>query len=366
MSKIDQRNKEPTPALSVEMFRDLVEQSIDITAVIDSTGQIRYISPSVQTILGYCPIASCSMVLLDWIHPGDRPQLRALLPSSWAEPQSFSSRFRHQLGHWVPCSLVVQELTRCISQNGDESQDKRCFHLNLHPQALATSKEPMAFLSHELRTPINAINGFSQLLLQQRRSPLAPDQEDMVQRILTNGRNLLNLINTILDFSRLEAGQMPLTLETINVADLINRTIGNISSLAIQNKIKFHTEIQLSDPLIVNDSMWLKQILLNLLSNAIHVSREGAIQVKLDDHDPDLIMISVQDSGPGIAPGEIDLLFGEFWQIEQSSTPTQARTGLGLAICHRLVQMMKGDIQVQSQLGHGATFRIVIPRHVSG
>lgn len=387
MSKIDFRETEPGLDLSDGQFRQLVEQSGDVTMLVSSLGHFRYISPSLRWVLGDGPNVSSLITFLAWIHLEDRPHFLDLIKSHLDEARYLHCRLRHHDGHWVPCHLLFQNF---LFQNfsGIENQDSceldhvRWFLLNFRPmtilmesqrpkKAIAIGDEPeeklkfLDIMSHELRTPINAMNGFAQLLLQRRRSPLTPDQQDMVQRILANGQTLLSLINNILDLSKLDTGLMQLQLETFSLNDLIQSTVQNLSSLATEKNLTIHTNIRLSDPLIVNDPMRLRQIVVNLLSNAIKVSQAGDVWLTVEPVDSVSLQISVQDTGPGIAADDIQWLFIEFWQKEQASTRLSQGTGLGLTICQHLVEMMQGEILVQSQLGEGATFRVVIPRRLA-
>jgi signal transduction histidine kinase len=388
MSKIDFRETEPGLDLSDGQFRQLVEQSGDVTMLVSSLGHFRYISPSLRWVLGDGPNVSSLITFLAWIHLEDRPHFLDLIKSHLDEARYLHCRLRHHDGHWVPCHLLFQNFSGIENRDSCELDNVRWFLLNFRPmtilmesqlpkmefqfpkRAIAFGDEPaeqlkfLGIISHELRTPINAMNGFAQLLLQPRRSPLTPDQQGMVQRILANGQTLLSLINNILDLSKLDTGLMQLQLETFSINDLIQSTVQNLSSLATEKNLTIHTDIRLLDPLIVNDSMRLRQIVVNLLSNAIKVSQAGDVWLTVEPVDSVSLQILVQDTGPGIAADDIQWLFNEFWQKQLASTQFPQGTGLGLTICHHLVEMMQGEILVQSQLGEGATFRVVIPRRL--
>lgn len=220
----------------------------------------------------------------------------------------------------------------------------------------------LATLSHELRTPMNAIIGFSQLLL--RRHELSAQQTDMVTRILSNGRNLLALINDILDLSRIETGRMELKPEPLNLSQLLHATLDELRSLAEQKGLWLQVRIDMEDSRIVNDGDRLRQVLVNLLSNAIKFTEEGGVEVRVDDQLDDRLVITVRDTGIGIAPDQLEHIFEEFRQIDQTTTRRYPGTGLGLAITDWLVRMMDGQVTVESQVGLGSTFRVEIPRRV--
>jgi signal transduction histidine kinase len=212
---------------------------------------------------------------------------------------------------------------------------------------------------------MNAIIGFSQLLL--RQSGLTPKQQDMVERILNNGRHLLALVNDILDLSSIESGQIELKLEMINLDQLLRVTVEELRSLASQKQLALHLDLDLSNPCITNDRIRLRQILVNLLSNAIKFTESGYVRVcaeELNGDTIDAIAISVQDTGIGIAESDLQHIFEEFRQVDQTLSKRFQGTGLGLAITDWLVRMMQGKITVESEVGKGSTFRVELPRHL--
>ncbi len=383
-------------AFSSNFFEQLVEQSCDIFAVIQGTGALVYANTAVQKHLGVHPEGWRLKRLLQCVHPLDRRSLWRgfqAITADDSEPWLMTVRLSHPHRHWVEFEVSVKGFEWSdpeISVQGIPPQEGVIFApsrppshylLTLKPlydhwlhrssgpvnhssrlDTNSTKSQFLAIMSHELRTPINAINGFSQLLLRQRHDLLSAQQEDMVKRILTNGKNLLALINGVLDLSKLEAGRMELRIEALDLEQLVASTIKEIDSLATQNNLSLHTEIHLQNKIIHNDKVRLRQILINLLSNAIKFTEQGNIWILVEETHPSNIRISVQDSGPGIDKEHLNLVFREFWQSDQTNTRKYRGTGLGLAICHNLVKMMQGDIQVHSQPGHGATFRLTIPR----
>ncbi len=231
-------------------------------------------------------------------------------------------------------------------------------------EAARLKSQFLATMSHELRTPMNAVIGFSQLLLRQRQNPLTPQQTDMMERILNNGKHLLTLINEILDLSRIEAGRLELKLEAFNLATLVRATADELRSLAEEKQIALHVHADLQNSNVINDSVRLRQIIVNLLSNAIKFTETGTVEVEVKDISPDRLLFAVKDTGIGIAKEDLGHIFEEFRQVDQTLTKKYAGTGLGLAITKSLVQLMQGTITVESQLGQGSTFQLEFPRTV--
>lgn len=186
----------------------------------------------------------------------------------------------------------------------------------------------------------------------------------MVERILNSGRHLLTLIDDILDFSKIEVGSLTLELEQFNLAEMVTATIEELHSLVEQKNLALQVQLNLHNPLIVNDRTRLRQVLINLLSNAIKFTETGNVQLDVWELPSDRLAIAVKDTGIGISEADIKHIFEEFRQSNQSITRQHGGTGLGLAIADRLVRMMQGKITVESQLGQGSTFRVELPRQV--
>ncbi|HEY9832107.1 MAG TPA: ATP-binding protein [Stenomitos sp.] len=231
-------------------------------------------------------------------------------------------------------------------------------------EAARLKSQFLATMSHELRTPMNAVIGFSQLLLRQRQHPLTSQQADMMKRILNNGKHLLALINEILDLSKIGAGRLELKLETFNLMALVRATVDELRSLADERNLTLHVHDYLQNPNVINDSVRLRQILVNLLSNGIKFTEVGSVEVEVKEIAANRLAIAVKDTGIGIAEEELGHIFEEFRQIDQTITRRYPGTGLGLAITKSLVELMQGTIEVESQLGQGSTFRIELPRTV--
>ncbi|PWH12640.1 MAG: hypothetical protein DDG60_12055 [Anaerolineae bacterium] len=223
----------------------------------------------------------------------------------------------------------------------------------------------LANMSHELRTPLNSIIGFSRVILKGIDGPITEQQQQDLLAIYNSGQHLLGLINNILDLSKIEAGKMELTLEELNVADAIASVISTSAGLVRDKPIKLIQNVESGLPTVRADPMRLRQVLLNLVSNAVKFTEEGSITVSASLHTPSTgipeVMISVTDTGPGIAPEDQKKLFQAFSQVDSSATRKTGGTGLGLSICKHLVEMHGGKIGVHSTLGKGSTFYFTMP-----
>ncbi|MBW4663865.1 MAG: PAS domain S-box protein [Chroococcus sp. CMT-3BRIN-NPC107] len=246
-----------------------------------------------------------------------------------------------------------------------ESTHNRIAQQNLQLiEAARLKSQFLATMSHELRTPMNSVIGFAQVLLRQRTANLSLAQADMVERILNNGKNLLALINDILDLSKIEAGRLELKPEEFDLTQLIATTIAELRPLAEQKQLPLQLYSRLDNPIVVNDSTRSRQILVNLLSNAIKFTDTGSVEITASEINPAQVLISVKDTGIGIPESEVEHIFEEFRQVDQTTTRQHGGTGLGLAITRSLVQMMKGSISVESKLGQGSTFHVCLPRKI--
>ncbi|MDJ0734329.1 MAG: ATP-binding protein [Nostocaceae cyanobacterium] len=222
----------------------------------------------------------------------------------------------------------------------------------------------LATMSHELRTPLNAIIAFSQIMLRKTKDKLNSKEMDMMRRIHNNGNNLLLLINDILDISKIEAGGLQLSPESFNIEQMITTTTDELHSLAAQKHLTLNVGFYVKEPELINDKSRLRQVVVNLISNAIKFTDTGGVKVEVNEMSTDKIAISVKDTGIGIATEDLEHIFEPFRQVNQSISRKYQGTGLGLAITNSLVQMMSGRIIVESTLGKGSVFRVELPRQI--
>ena len=223
----------------------------------------------------------------------------------------------------------------------------------------------LANMSHELRTPLNSIIGFSRVILKGIDGAITDMQQQDLTAIYNSGQHLLGLINDILDLARIEAGKMELNFEEVHIGELVTSVMSTAKGLVKEKSIQLLQKIPEDMPAVRGDTMRVRQVLLNLISNASKFTDDGSITVEtLVQKAPDgklEALINVTDTGPGISPEDQEKLFKAFSQVDGSATRKSGGSGLGLSICANLVQLHGGHIGVHSQVGHGSTFWFTLP-----
>jgi signal transduction histidine kinase len=223
----------------------------------------------------------------------------------------------------------------------------------------------LANMSHELRTPLNAIIGFSELLLITRVKPYdAATQARFLEQILVGGKHLLGLINDILDLAKIESGQMELRPQSIVLRVLVDELVGTVEPLLRKKNLRVETSVT-ADVGVVADPVKLKQMVLNLISNAIKFTPDGGTVTIKAVRLTDSVEISVADTGIGIAESDQKLIFNEFLQLDNGPELLRQGTGLGLALTKRFALLHGGTVRVQSELKHGSVFTISLPLTVT-
>jgi signal transduction histidine kinase len=218
----------------------------------------------------------------------------------------------------------------------------------------------LANMSHELRTPLNAILGYTEMMSDGLYGNLPEKATGVLERVQTNGRHLLGLINDVLDLAKIEAGQFSLTVEDYSAADMVSTVVAATESLARTKGLELTTRIAPGLPTGKGDARRLAQVLLNLVGNALKFTDKGGVEIGAARTDS-RFEFSVTDTGPGIAEPDQKRIFEEFQQVDNSSTRKKGGTGLGLSISRKIVELHGGRIVVQSELGKGSTFTVVIP-----
>jgi len=230
-------------------------------------------------------------------------------------------------------------------------------------EANRLKSEFLANMSHELRTPLNSIIGFSQLMHDGKAGPLRPDQKEYMGDILTSSRHLLQLINDVLDLSKVESGKMEFFPELVEMKALVGEVRDILRSIAGSKRITVKTEVAPDLGAVTIDAAKFKQVLYNYLSNALKFTPDdGQVTVRVTPEGEDRFRLEVEDTGIGIKPDDIGRLFLEFQQLDASTAKKYPGTGLGLALTKRLVEAQSGSVGVRSTYGQGSVFFAVLPR----
>jgi signal transduction histidine kinase len=214
-------------------------------------------------------------------------------------------------------------------------------------------------MSHELRTPLNAVIGFGHLL---EMTDLEPQDQESVNMIIKAGRHLLDIINEVLDIGRIDAGELTLSVEPVRIRDVLQEAVDLVAPLAADRQVAIDGDLVTCDVIVMADRQRLKQVMLNLLSNAVKYNRpEGTVTLSCREGDSGRHRIEVADTGPGIAPENLDRLFTPFDRIGAEQDTAVEGTGLGLTLSRGLVEAMGGTLGVESEVGRGSTFWVELP-----
>jgi signal transduction histidine kinase len=220
--------------------------------------------------------------------------------------------------------------------------------------------EFLANMSHELRTPLNAILGYTELILDKIYGDVPEKIQEVLERLEKNGRHLLSLINDVLDISKIEAGQLTLSLNDYSMEEVVHTVFTSVEALAAEKNLELKVTVSPDLAPGKGDEQRIAQVLLNLVGNAIKFTEEGQVKVEATASN-DMFLVSVSDTGPGLSDADQKKIFEEFHQADSSSTRKKGGTGLGLSIAKRIVEMHGGRIWVESSLGKGSTFRFILP-----
>jgi len=220
----------------------------------------------------------------------------------------------------------------------------------------------LANMSHELRTPLNAIIGYTELILDATYGEVPERVRGTLQRVERSGRNLLGLINEVLDLSKIEAGQLKLNVAPFALPDTVNAAVSSLESLAREKGLKLSTATPPGLPQAIGDERRITQVVVNLVGNAIKFTDAGEVDVRVT-LEADQFAITVRDTGPGVAPEHRTRIFEEFQQADTSTTRPKGGSGLGLAIAKRIAELHGGTLTLlESEVGRGSTFGFTIPR----
>jgi signal transduction histidine kinase len=271
-----------------------------------------------------------------------------------------SSRLHETLEQTRTANAALRESEHLLEARVDERTRELAI---ARDQALEATRAKSAFLanmSHELRTPLNAILGYTELILDGIYGTPTERISDVLQRVDKSGRHLLELINDVLDLSRIEAGQLSLTVGEYCLSSVIADAILAIQPLAVDKGLSLETTLPENLPRPVGDERRIRQVLLNLLGNAVKFTDTGGVWIEARA-DGEFVRVSVSDSGPGVAVADAERIFEVFQQADGSSTKQKGGSGLGLAISRRIVELHGGQLWLDRSGSTGATFSFTLP-----
>ncbi|MEY2505673.1 MAG: hypothetical protein QOH01_2 [Verrucomicrobiota bacterium] len=348
----------------------IMDNSQDVICTLSEDGRFLSTNAACEELWGYTAKELEGRAYIDLVYIEDRPKTEAVAKDLFVTGKltDFVNRYVRKDGTlvdvlWSATYSAKDRIMFCVAHD--------VTHRSRIEKALREAKEEadranhaksdfLSRMSHELRTPLNSILGFGQLL--DRQSP-TEIQRPRIRYILSAGRHLLNLINEVLDISRIEAGNLQLSVEPVCIEEAIHEALDLMRPLAAERTIGLATSSPLeSSTYVLADRQRLKQVLLNLLSNAVkYTAVSGSVTVAFSDSTKGLTRISVRDNGAGIAVDKLARLFTPFDRLGAEQSTVEG-TGLGLALCQRLVQAMHGSIGVNSNLGTGSTFWLELPK----
>jgi len=357
----------------LKLFSEAVEAAKDGILIAGLDGKIIYSNRAVESLYGYSPDELQGKRVNDF--DAEPTYSDSIMFPSLQKTGQWAGEIgvRHKNGKIFPVllatSIIKNEKNEPLAMIGvihDMTEHKKSEQIYLENQRLVYASKAksdfLANMSHELRTPLNSILGFSELLMEKLPGSLNEKQEHYLENVISSGKFLLNLINDILDISKVEAGKMELVIEKLAVPDVLNETINLIKEKAMDHHIILKNEFDPDLDFIEADKKRFKQILFNLLSNSIKFSKnEGGMITIRTEKDGHFAKFSVTDTGIGIKKENMGGLFQTFEQLDSGITKSYGGTGLGLSISKKLVELHGGKIYAQSEFGKGSTFTFTLP-----
>lgn len=368
------KNKRKVEA-SEEKYKTLVEQSTEMLYLHDLQGRIIEVNRTTCREMGYSREELLNLNILD-LHPyKGKPEFFEEMWGNWTKNEiiEFSTEHKTKNGKVLDVEIRARkigfggdEYIMALVRDVTETRKTQTKLLQAKRKAEAANLAKTRFLaniSHEIRTPMNGIRGFLQLL---EETPLNEDQKEYVEHIENSSINLLNIINDILDLSKIETGESTIEVQEINLKETVDNIVYPFGYRARNKGLDY--EVKISEDLsleVQTDSTKLMQIITNLIVNAIKFTPEGKVEVKAEAEEKDEnhvdMILTVKDSGIGLKKFEISSIFLPFNQADDTYTKKYGGTGLGLAIVKELLEVMGGEISIDSTYGKGSCFEVRLP-----
>jgi len=369
-----QRAADAAAAEGAAMYRFLADNAMDLITRHSPDGCIRFASPASLALIGQLPEEITGLALASLAHPDEVDAVQAALmeASYYGRAGTAEARLKHKDGHYVwteircrparaiedaPADIVA--VTRDISRAKEQEQAL----VEARDEALAASRAKSRFLanmSHELRTPLNAIIGFSEMTMREMFGPVGPRYQEYARLVHESGTHLLDLINSVLDMSKIEAGKFELGEELFDLQEAAQSAVRFLKIPAERAGVTVKLDIAADARLVFADRRAIKQILVNLLSNGVKYTQPGG-EVRVSARARHGIEIQVEDTGTGISKADLERLGRPFEQVENSEVRAKEGTGLGLALVKSLAKMHGGEAVIESALGEGTTVTVRLP-----
>ena len=369
-----QRAADAAAAEGAAMYRFLADNAMDLITRHSPDGRIRFASPATVALLGRLPDEILGQPMPAIVHPDDLDAVQAALMESSYHGRAGSAevRLRHKDGHFVWAEIRCRPARESAGEPADivavtrdisERKQQEGALVEARDAALAANRAKSRFLanmSHELRTPLNAIIGFSEVMTREMFGPVGPRYQEYSRLIHESGAHLLELINSVLDMSKIEAGKFELAEELFDLGDTAESAVRFLKIPAERAGVALKLDIAVSARLVFADRRAVKQILVNLLSNGVKYTPTGGV-VSVTARAEKGIEIVVRDTGTGISKADLERLGQPFEQVQNAEVRTKEGTGLGLALVKALAAMHGGEAVLSSALGEGTTVTVRLP-----